>query len=167
MLRERKGSTLCFICMTLIGIALSLALRVKADELPSYSVTVAAPRETRVVTPDELRMLCGPQTNGCTHVMGTTLHTDCVAHADGWRMSPSVSFVPFVYVGVQGGAERIFEHEMNHIADIEASLEMHVRHLANERFSSIEQCRESATIEQNRIERITRQFARESFEVRR
>jgi hypothetical protein len=167
MLSERNGSTLCFICMTLIGIALSLALRVKADEIPSYSVTVGAPRETRVVTPDQLRMFCGPETRGCTHVMGTTLHTDCVTHADGWRMIPSVSFVPFVYVGAQGGAAHIFEHELNHISDIEKSLEMHVRHLANERFSSLEQCRESATIERNRIEKITRQFAQESFEERR
>ncbi|HSP17139.1 MAG TPA: hypothetical protein VLV78_20520 [Thermoanaerobaculia bacterium] len=153
--------------LLLAALVATFVLPARADEMSSYSVTIAEPRYALVSAPDLLVVRCGPHTEGCTKIVGTSFTGECVPQAGGWGMVPSVSLVPYIFIGVNSPISRTYVHEMTHIDDIERSMEGHVREIASARFQSLDQCREAMNLESTRIEEVTRRFAEESFELRR
>ena len=152
-----------------LAVALTFAPMAHADDIASYTVVVAEPHSSLVAAHDLLVTLCGSQTEGCTHITGTSFSGQCSASAGHWRMAPSVSFIPYVYIGTTIGARvrHIYRHEMAHIDDVQRDVESYVRRIATTRYPSLEACRATVELEQERIADVTRSFARKSFEVRR
>lgn len=151
---------------TIVVLLVSAPITRGADML-SYTVVIPAPRYSFVAEPGALVLVCGPQTDGCTDLKGASFSGVCVPRGDGWRMVPSVSFIPYVYIGLRERRNHTIAHELAHIDDIRRSMERYVRRIAAMPFPSLEQCRGSADLERSRIADVMRSFAEASFEVRR
>jgi hypothetical protein len=152
-----------------LAVVLTIAGFAHADDVASYTVVIAEPHYALVPANDHLIALCGPHTEGCTQITGTSFSAVCSPSEDRWRMTPSVSFIPYVYIGAAIGARvhHIYTHEMAHLDDVQRSMEAYVHRIAVTPFASLQQCRETADLERSRIAEVTRTFARQSFEVRR
>ena len=153
-------------CIRFALLLIICAVGVSAADIPSYTVTVAAPRFSLVAFPFRLRQLCGPNALGCTQISGATLAAQCRYDDGAWRANVAASFVPYVFLPAES-RERVLHHELTHIDDIDRALEFRVRALAVRSFPSATECQAAAASEGDQLDSVLRTFARQSFHKRR
>lgn len=92
----------------------------------------------RFVRAADLPRQCGTgaKIEACTAFAGQRLACDCEQTGDRWRLGARAQFIPVMYIL---GAKHVV-HEREHVSDIRAAVEDHVRLLNALEFESAESC---------------------------
>ena len=143
----------------------AVALTMHMSRIPSYSVTIGAPRLQRVAEREVLTTLCGANALACTHISGLSFTGDCQSNASSTRARLEMSFVPYVYIGTRSPTWTL-QHEFGHLDDLQQELERYARRIAATDFRTADECHATLVSEQQHFQATLRQFVAQSQEMR-